>query len=111
MQPAQDRLAEDLRSLPFTSPARTVVCNADAAVVASAEASREALIRQVTGTVKWEPSMRLLIQKGVSLFIEVGPGKVLWGLMRQIDRSKTCVTVGDEASLQKTLEQIAALAA
>jgi [acyl-carrier-protein] S-malonyltransferase len=111
MQPAQDRLAEDLRSLPFKDPSRTVVCNADAAVVASAEASREALIRQVTGTVKWEPSIRLLIDQGVSLFIEVGPGKVLWGLMRQIDRSKTCLTVGDEASLQKTLTQIAALAA
>jgi [acyl-carrier-protein] S-malonyltransferase len=52
--------------------------------------------------------MRLLINKGASLFIEVGPGKVLWGLMRQIDRSKTCVTVGDEASLQKMLAQIAA---
>jgi [acyl-carrier-protein] S-malonyltransferase len=65
----------------------------------------------VTGTVRWEPSVRLLINKGASLFIEVGPGKVLWGLMRQIDRSKTCVTVGDPASLQKTLEQIAAMAA
>jgi [acyl-carrier-protein] S-malonyltransferase len=55
--------------------------------------------------------VRLLIDKGASLFIEVGPGKVLWGLMRQIDRSKTSVTVGDEASLQKTLAQIAATAA
>ena len=87
-----------------------MVCNVDAAVVASAEASREALIRQVTGAVKWEPSMRLLIEKGASLFIEVGPGKVLWGLMRQIDRSKTCLTVGDEASLQKTLAQLVATA-
>jgi [acyl-carrier-protein] S-malonyltransferase len=107
MQPAQDRLAEDLRGVPFSKPARTVVCNADAAIVASADASRDALIRQVTGTVKWEPSVRLLIDEGVSMFIEVGPGKVLWGLMRQIDRSKTCLTVGDEASLQKTLTQIA----
>jgi len=61
--------------------------------------------------VKWEPSVRLLIDKGASLFIEVGPGKVLWGLMRQIDRSKTCLNVGDEASLQKTLAQVAAMAA
>jgi [acyl-carrier-protein] S-malonyltransferase len=88
-----------------------VVCNVDAAVVDSAEASRDALIRQVTGAVKWEPSVRLLIDKGISLFVEVGPGKVLWGLMRQIDRSKTSVTVGDEASLQKTLAQIAAAVA
>jgi [acyl-carrier-protein] S-malonyltransferase len=111
MQPAQDRLARDLGALSFQNPPCPVVCNVDAAVVTSAEASREALIRQVTGAVRWEPSVRLLIDKGVSLFIEVGPGKVLWGLMRQIDRSKTCVTVGDEASLQKTLAQIAATAA
>jgi [acyl-carrier-protein] S-malonyltransferase len=111
MQPAQDRLARDLGALNFQNPSCPVVSNVDAAVVASAQASRDALIRQVTGTVRWEPSVRLLINKGASLFIEVGPGKVLWGLMRQIDRSKTCVTVGDEASLQKTLAQIAAGAA
>jgi [acyl-carrier-protein] S-malonyltransferase len=109
MQPAQDRLAADLGALSFQDPSCPVVSNVDAAVVASAEASRDALIRQVTGAVRWEPSVRLLIDKGASLFVEVGPGKVLWGLMRQIDRSKTCVTVGDEASLQKTLAQIAAL--
>jgi [acyl-carrier-protein] S-malonyltransferase len=113
MQPAQDRLSDDLRALSFQNPSSLspVVCNVDAAVVDSAEVSRNTLIRQVTGTVKWEPSVRLLIDKGASLFIEVGPGKVLWGLMRQIDRSKTCLTVGDEASLQKTLAQVAALAA
>jgi [acyl-carrier-protein] S-malonyltransferase len=108
MQPAQDRLAADLGALNFQNPSCPVVCNVDAAVVTSAEAARDALIRQVTGTVRWEPSVRLLIDKGASLFIEVGPGKVLWGLMRQIDRSKTCLTVGDEASLQKTLTQIVA---
>ena len=111
MQPAQDRLAEDLRQLSFQNPSCAVVSNVDAALVTSAQAAREALIRQVTGTVRWAPSLRLLIDKGVSLFIEVGPGKVLWGLMRQIDRSKTCLTVGDEASLQKTLAQVAAMAA
>ena len=111
MQPAQDRLAEDLRQLSFQNPSCAVVSNVDAALVTSAQAAREALIRQVTGTVRWAPSLRLLIDKGVSLFIEVGPGKVLWGLMRQIDRSKTCLTVGDEASLRKTLAQVAAMAA
>ena len=110
MQPAQDRLAADLGALSFQNPTCPVVCNVDSAMITSAEASREALIRQVTGAVRWEPSVRLLIKKGARLFIEVGPGKVLWGLMRQIDRSKTCVTVGDEASLQKTLERIAAAA-
>jgi [acyl-carrier-protein] S-malonyltransferase len=113
MQPAQDRLSEDFGVLRFQNPSSLcpVVCNVDAALVTSAEAAREALIRQVTGTVRWEPSVRLLIDAGVSLFVEVGPGKVLWGLMRQIDRSKTCAAVGDEVSLQKALTQIAAWAA
>ena len=81
------------------------MCNVDAALVEDADPARDALVRQVTGAVKWDPSMRLLIAKGVQTFVEVGPGKVLCGLMRQIDRSKTCLNVGDEASLQKTLEQ------
>lgn len=105
MQPAQDRLAADLATLSFQNPTVPVVCNVDAAPITDAAGARDALIRQVTGAVKWEPSIRLLIEKGVNLFVEVGPGKVLWGLMRQIDRSKTCLNVGDEASLQKTLSQ------
>lgn len=107
MKPAQDRLAVDLKALTFNSPAVPVVCNVDAAIVDSADRSRDALVRQVTGSVKWDPSMRVLIERGVQLFVEVGPGKVLCGLMRQIDRTKSCVNVGDEASLQKALEQLA----
>jgi [acyl-carrier-protein] S-malonyltransferase len=105
MQPAQDRLAADLRALSFQNPRCPVVSNVDAALVTDAESARDALIRQVTGAVKWDQSMRLLIAKGVSLFVEAGPGKVLWGLMRQIDRSKTCLAVSDQASLEKMLAQ------
>jgi [acyl-carrier-protein] S-malonyltransferase len=105
MKPAQDRLAADLRSLEFQKPRVSIVCNVDAALIEDADPARDALVRQVTGAVKWEPSMRLLMAKGIQTFVEVGPGKVLCGLMRQIDRSKTCLNVGDEASLQKTLEQ------
>jgi [acyl-carrier-protein] S-malonyltransferase len=107
MKPAQDRLAADLGTLTFQSPAIPVACNVDAALVKDAAASRDALVRQVTGSVKWEQSIHLLIAQGVERFIEVGPGKVLCGLMRQIDRSKSCSNVGDDASLQKTLEQLA----
>jgi [acyl-carrier-protein] S-malonyltransferase len=103
MKPAQDRLAADLVALVFNKPNCPLVCNVDASVVDESEKSRDALIRQVTGSVKWERSMRLLIEKGVENFLEVGPGKVLFGLMRQIDRSKKCISVGDEASLQKAL--------
>jgi [acyl-carrier-protein] S-malonyltransferase len=106
MKPAQDRLAADLHALTFRDPSVPVACNVDAEIVKDAARSLDALIRQVTGSVKWEQGMRLLITKGVQTFVEVGPGRVLCGLMRQIDRSRTCLTVGDEASLQKTLEQL-----
>src|SRR5437899_7616599 len=101
LQPAQGRLAGDLQALTFQHPAVPVVSNVDAALVSNAESSRDALIRQVTGAVKWEQSMRLLIASGVQTFVEVGPGKVLCGLMRQIDRSKTCLN-----SLSKAVERL-----
>jgi len=110
MQPAQDRLTADLGALALHDPSCPVVCNVDATAVNSADAARDALIRQVTGAVRWDQSVRWLIEKGVGLFIEVGPGKVLWGLMRQIDRSKTCLTVSDDASLAKTLAQVGEMA-
>jgi [acyl-carrier-protein] S-malonyltransferase len=107
MKPAQEKLAVDLRELEFAAPKIPVVCNVYARPVEDAESSREALVRQVTGSVNWSDSMQLLISRGVQTFIEVGPGKVLCGLMRQIDRSKKCLNVEDEASLQKTLEYLA----
>jgi [acyl-carrier-protein] S-malonyltransferase len=110
MKPAQDRLAADLQSLAFKQPAVPIVGNVDAALIEDGDRARDALIRQVTGAVKWEQSVRLLIARGVQAFVEVGPGKVLCGLMRQIDRSKTSLNAGDEASLQKTLEQLSARA-
>jgi [acyl-carrier-protein] S-malonyltransferase len=110
MKPAQERLAVDLQKLEFAAPKIPVVCNVYAKPVEDAESSREALVRQVTGSVKWSESMQLLISRGVQAFVEVGPGKVLCGLMRQIDRSKKCVNVEDEASLQKTMEYFSASA-
>jgi [acyl-carrier-protein] S-malonyltransferase len=107
MKPAQERLAADLGAIKFQTPSIPVVCNVDATVVTEANQSRDTLIRQVTGTVKWEQCVRFLIEKRVRKFIEVGPGKVLWGLMRQIDRHPTSLYVGDEASLHKTMEQFA----
>jgi [acyl-carrier-protein] S-malonyltransferase len=103
MKPAQDRLAADLQKILFSRPGVPVICNVDAASVEMAESSRDALARQVTGSVKWSDSMQALVARGMQTFIEVGPGKVLCGLMRQIDRSKKCLNVEDEASLQKTL--------
>jgi [acyl-carrier-protein] S-malonyltransferase len=107
MQPAQDRLAVDLAAVTFRKPGIPVACNVDAVLVEESDHSRDALVRQVTGSVKWSQSMHLLVARGVERLVEVGPGKVLCGLMRQIDRSKACSNMGDEASLQKTLEQLA----
>ena len=101
MQPAQDRLAADLKALKFNRMEIPLVTNVDAKLIDSSDDARDALIRQVTGAVQWERSMKLLVEKGATTFVEVGPGKVLCGLMRQIDRSRTCSNVEDQASLQK----------
>ncbi len=101
MQPAQDRLAADLMSLEFNNPEVPVMCNVDAKLVQDADSSRDALIRQVTGAVLWDRSVRELIALGVTNFVEVGPGKVLTMLMRQIDRNATALNCENEASLQK----------
>jgi [acyl-carrier-protein] S-malonyltransferase len=106
MQPAQDALAKDLASLAFSAPKIPVVKNIDGAATSDADAARTALVHQVTGAVQWVKSMQTLIAGGVDSFIEVGPGKVLCGLMRQIDRSKPCMNLEDEASLQKTLASV-----
>lgn len=106
MKPAQDRLEADLNNLKMQKPAYPVVCNVEASLVSDELRARETLVAQVTGAVKWEQSMRLLIESGAETFVEIGPGKVLCGLMRQIDRSKTCLNVADDASLARTLEQI-----
>ncbi|HWY53984.1 MAG TPA: ACP S-malonyltransferase [Terriglobales bacterium] len=111
MKSAQDRLAADLSSISFSNPAAPVVGNADAALLEDVDRSRDALIRQVTSSVKWDQSMRVLIAQGVETFVELGPGKVLSGLMRQIDRSKTSVNVADEASLRRALEHLASVSA
>lgn len=105
MKPAQDRLKVDLDKVAMSKPVYPVACNVDAELVTDPLKALDTLVRQVTGSVKWDQCVRLLIAQGVETFIEVGPGKVLWGLMRQIDRSKTSLNVSDDASLTKTLER------
>jgi len=108
MKPAQDRLEADLNLLKMQKPVYPVACNVEASLVRDDLRARDTLVAQVTGSVKWDQSMRLLIREGVQTFVEIGPGKVLCGLIRQIDRSKTCLNVGDEASLAKALEHFGA---
>jgi [acyl-carrier-protein] S-malonyltransferase len=111
MAPAQKRLEPDLRAAKFSDLGFPLVTNVDAEAITSGDEAREALIRQVTSPVRWLDSMHELIESGVTIFVEVGPGKVLSGLMRQIDRSVRCYNVEDAASLQAAIDKIAQLRA
>jgi [acyl-carrier-protein] S-malonyltransferase len=107
MMPAQERLEKDLRTMVFGALRVPLVTNVDADTETSGEEARDALIRQVTMPVRWEESVRELIDEGVSTFVEVGPGRVLTGLLRQIERSVGTLNVEDEKSLATTVEKIA----
>jgi [acyl-carrier-protein] S-malonyltransferase len=106
MQPAAQRLETDLRATAFHPLRVPLVNNADAELTTSGDEARESLIRQVTLPVRWEESVRELIDQGVNTFVEVGPGRVLTGLLRQIDRSIHVFNVEDEKSLRSTLEKL-----
>jgi len=107
MQPAAVRLEVDLRATEFHTLRVPLVNNADAELISSGDEAREGLVRQVTLPVRWEESVRELIDQGVNTFVEVGPGRVLTGLLRQIDRSIHVFNVEDEKSLRSTLERLA----
>jgi [acyl-carrier-protein] S-malonyltransferase len=107
LMPAQQRLEPDLRAADFRPLRFPLITNVDAEEITSGDDARDALIRQVTLPVRWLESMREMIDSGVNIFVEVGPGKVLSGLLRQIDRSVRCLGVEDAASLQSALEKIA----
>jgi [acyl-carrier-protein] S-malonyltransferase len=99
MKPAEDRLAPELRALAATDPRIPVVANVDADPKRDARSSIEALIRQVSSPVRWEDVVRRLIAEGATAFVEIGPGKVLAGLIRKIDRGATVMSIADESGL------------
>lgn len=107
MMSAQQHLEADLRATQFRALRIPLINNTDADEITSGDEAREGLIRQVCLPVRWEESVREMITLGVSTFVEVGPGRVLSGLLRQIDRSVHCVNVEDEKSLLTTLEKLA----
>jgi [acyl-carrier-protein] S-malonyltransferase len=107
MLPAAQRLEADLRAVVFRPLRVPLVTNADAEITTDGNEAREGLVRQVTLPVRWEESIRELVEQGVNTFVEVGPGRVLTGLLRQIDRSVHVFNVEDEKSLHSTLEKLA----
>jgi [acyl-carrier-protein] S-malonyltransferase len=104
MKPAEDRLAPELRSLAASHPAFPVVANVDAQPKTTASDAVEALIKQVSSPVRWEDVVRRLIADGAKTFVELGPGSVLAGLIKKIDRGVTVVSVEDEAGLEAALK-------
>jgi [acyl-carrier-protein] S-malonyltransferase len=99
MRPAQERLAADLRGLALNAPGVPLVNNVDARAVLTAEDVRDGLVRQVSAPVRWEQSVQELVRQGVDTFVEVGPGQVLSGLVKKIEKGARVLNVEDPASL------------
>lgn len=106
MQPAQEEVARVLSVISMHDPRIPVAANVTGELVTTADAARDALTRQVTGAVRWVDCVQALKASGADLFIEVGPGKVLCGLLKQIDPALRSLNVEDAASLEKTLAEI-----
>jgi len=106
MQPAEDRLAPELRGLAASDPKIPVIANVDAEPKRDARAAIEALVRQVSSPVRWEDVVKRLIAEGVTRFVELGPGAVLSGLIRKIDRTVTVMNVEDAEGLRAALDQL-----
>jgi [acyl-carrier-protein] S-malonyltransferase len=106
MMPAQEKLEKDLKHTEFSTLHVPLVTNVDADTIETGDGARDALIRQVSMPVRWEESIRMLIDEGVNTFVEVGPGRVLTGLLRQIERSVATLNVEDEKSLAATVDKI-----
>jgi len=107
MTPAQERLRADLEKAEFRQLSVPLVNNVDARQVRTAAEVRDGLVRQVSAPVQWERSVRRLLAQGVEVFVEVGPGKVLSGLLRQIEPAAKALQAQDEKSVSDTLEQLA----
>jgi [acyl-carrier-protein] S-malonyltransferase len=103
MKPAEDRLGADLDQCAFADLQCPLVTNVDAAVVRSARDARSALKRQVSRPVRWQETVQLLLDAGVRRFVEVGPGKVLLGLIRSMDKTVTMLNAEDEKSVENAV--------
>src|SRR3989442_9151900 len=107
MNPAQERVAVDLVAIEFRDLNTPLVTNVDAAPIKHGSKAREALVKQVSSPVRWQESIELMIREGVETFVEVGPGKVLSGLVRHIDRAARCFNVEDLASFRAANSNLA----
>jgi [acyl-carrier-protein] S-malonyltransferase len=100
LKPAEERLGPELDACAFSDPQCPVVTNVDAKAATTAAATRDALKRQVSRPVRWQESVQWMLAEGVNTFVELGPGKVLSGLVRAADKSAITFNVEDEKSLE-----------
>jgi [acyl-carrier-protein] S-malonyltransferase len=103
LKPAEDRLAPDINACAVRNPSCAVVTNVDAQPVGAADGIRSALKRQVSRPVRWQESVEWMLAQGVDTFVEIGPGKVLSGLVRSIDKTVRTLNIEDEKSLENAL--------
>ena len=106
MMPAQERLASDLRALDYEDLAFPIVQNVDAEINRTSSTVCEKLTQQVSSPVRWLQSVQTMSAAGVSRYVEIGPGKILTGLVRQIDREVSYANIEDSTSLSNTLETL-----
>lgn len=106
MKNAADELAKELDNITFNTPSTPVINNVDVIAESSAEQIKSALVRQLYSPVRWTETIELLAKNGCTQVLEIGPGKVLQGLLKRIDKSVACESVNDNASLTKALELI-----
>ncbi|HMG85762.1 MAG TPA: ACP S-malonyltransferase [Terracidiphilus sp.] len=107
MKPAQEEVARVLAGIQLNDPKIPVAANVSGTMATTAQGTREALIEQVIGTIRWVDCVRTLVGAEAELFIEAGPGKVLCGLLKQIDPTQKSLNVEDSVSLEKALAELA----
>ena len=105
MQQAAERLSQELAAVPFQDASIPVVANVTADYIKSADAVRDALARQIAGSVRWEESISRMSNDGVNFFVEVGSGKVLFGLIKRISTTAEVRNVGDASTLEEPWQQ------
>ncbi|MDR3256865.1 MAG: ACP S-malonyltransferase [Endomicrobium sp.] len=106
MASASDNMAIELEKYNFNIPFFGICTNCDALLTTDTFIIKEKLVKQIKSPVKWDESIQNIVTAGYDKFIEIGPGKVLSGLLRRIDRSKKALNIEDSVSLQKTLEEL-----
>lgn len=108
MKDAKDKLAAEINNLKLSNPNMPVITNVSADFSEELSEIKEQLLAQLTNSIRWEESMKTMIEAGIEVFVEVGPGKILKGLMKRIDRSAEIYNVYDKDSLEKTLAELLA---